>query len=311
VVLFGQSINGALENFRICGRGINSRQTIYNWLRWMGTLHPAAILTRAGAQCPGYFQEDEGFEKESRMRTYTVVMTDPHNLTIWHIDYTDRVDEETLCSSFENFLQKIDFNIRGITKDRWEPSTKALKSVFHRVWIGFCHLHCLKKFSKTLKEYQKQTGCGDKELGRLRKKFRKVLKTATSGPSMKAKLKSLNDEAFNHPLLRARVDELRENAVRYTSHKKRNGITVSTSAADNFLKIVKRKLRQVGSFRDREYAGFLFRAMANVRNFVPFLSGAVNAGKSPFMLAGGDTFNLPWMQVMNMHNAFLFTPNAF
>jgi hypothetical protein len=32
---------------------------------------------------------------------------------------------------------------------------------------------------------------------------------------------------------------------------------------------------------------------------------------SPFMLAQGQTYDLPWMQVMNMHNAFLFTANAF
>jgi hypothetical protein len=28
------------------------------------------------------------------------------------------------------------------------------------------------------------------------------------------------------------------------------------------------------------------------------------------MLAAGQTHNLPWIQVMNMHNAFLFTEKA-
>jgi hypothetical protein len=46
--------------------------------------------------------------------------------------------------------------------------------------------------------------------------------------------------------------------------------------------------------------------MANVRNFVPFMPGAKNAHKSPFMLAKGETYGLPWIQTMNMHNAFLF-----
>jgi hypothetical protein len=53
----------------------------------------------------------------------------------------------------------------------------------------------------------------------------------------------------------------------------------------------------------------MFRAMANVRNFVPFLAGAKNACKSPFVMAGGEDFNLPWIQTMNVHNAFLFTEN--
>ena len=92
----------------------------------------------------------------------------------------------------------------------------------------------------------------------------------------------------------------------YTAHKNRNGIKKTTSIVDNFLKTVKRKLRQVESFRDQEWAGISFRAMANIRNFAPFMSGAKNAHKSPFMLAQGQTFNLPWIQVMNVHNAFLF-----
>ncbi len=74
---------------------------------------------------------------------------------------------------------------------------------------------------------------------------------------------------------------------------------------DNFLKRVKRKLRQVESFRDQACTGAFFRAMATVRNGVPFLPGAKNAHHSPFMLAGGQTFDLPWAQVMNVHNAFL------
>ena len=198
----------------------------------------------------------------------------------------------------------------GIAKDRWKPATNALKNVLHGVWIGFCHLHCLKKISNALSAYQKDSQCSDKEVTRLYKKFKKVLKTATSANSMRAKLKYLDDEAFEHPLLKARVDELRENAVRYTSHKNRNGITTTTSMADNFLKIIKRKLRQVSSFRDKNCAKLFFKAAANIRNFVPFLSGAKNAHQSPFMLAGGETYGLPWMQVMNMHNAFLFAPNA-
>ena len=312
IVLFSQSINGVLENMKfLCGRAIKSKQTIFNWLRWLGTHHPAELLARANATGSGYFQEDEGFEKEPGLRTYSVVMVEPQTMVVWHIDYTDYVDEETLTSSFEEFIKKIDFKVLGISKDRWEPATSAIKNVFNEVWIGFCHLHCLKKMSKALLAYQEETKCSDKEKNLIYRKFQKVLETATSASSMRAKLKRLNDEAFEHPLLKKRVEELRENAVRYTSHKKRKGITTTTSMADNFLKIIKRKLRQIGSFRDKDYAKLFFNAAANIRNFVPFLSGAKNAHKSPFMLAGGETYGLPWMQAMNVYNAFLFTPNAF
>jgi len=113
VVLFGQSISAAFESTGMCGWKLKSRQTIYNWLRWAGTFHPAALLERAGAKCLGYFQEDEGFEKEPNLRTYTVVMVDPHTQAVWHMDYADHVDEETLCSSFESFLTHINFDCQG------------------------------------------------------------------------------------------------------------------------------------------------------------------------------------------------------
>ena len=72
-----------------------------------------------------------------------------------------------------------------------------------------------------------------------------------------------------------------------------------------------RKLSQVESFKDKEWAGLFFQAQANTRNFVPYNPGAKNAHQSPFMIAGGQTYDLPWIQVMNMHNAFLFTEEAF
>lgn len=311
IALFSQSIQAALENTKKDGKGVKCRQTILNWLRWIGTLHPATILTRAGVQGSGYFQEDEGFEKEPNLRTYTVFMVDPKTLIVWHADYVDHVDEESLCDSFEKFLDRVTFKILGVTKDKWEASTKALKATFHGIWIGFCHRHCLKKFREALSKYQEETNCSVKEIKRLYNKVKKLLNTASSGIILKIRIQSLNDEAFHHPLLRERLNELEDNAVRYTIHKQRNGITKTTSIVDNFLKVVKRKLRMAESFRDPLYARILFTALANIRNFVPFLPGAKNAHQSPFLLAHGQTYNLPWIQVMNLHNAFLFTPNAW
>ena len=311
MLLFSQSIQSALQNLKILGKGVKSKQTILNWLRWIGTLAPATILTRAGVVGSGYLQEDEGFEKEPNLRTYSVVMVDPKSLLVWHADYVDHVDEKTLCASFKNFLQRVSFKIIGVTKDKWEASTKALKAVFKNIWIGLCHRHCLKKFHHALVEYQEETKCSKKEIKSLYIKFKKILETSNSQVSLEVKIKSADEPAFNHPLLQGRLAELKKNATHYTCYKKRNGITKTTSIVDNFLKLVKRKLKMVESFRDKEYTQILFQALANTRNFVPFLSGAKNAHKSPFMLAHGQTFDLPWMQVMNVHNAFLFTADAF
>ena len=108
VLRFGMSIQGAMENLKLLKKPVKSKQTVFNWLCWIGTLHPAAVLTRAGVEGSGYLQEDEGFEKEPNLRTYSVVMVDPANMLVWHSDYVDSVDEETLVSSFEKFVEKID-----------------------------------------------------------------------------------------------------------------------------------------------------------------------------------------------------------
>jgi hypothetical protein len=311
ILRFGQSLQAALQSFKISGGELKSKQTLLNWLRWMGSLHPARVLTRAGIKGSGYLQEDEGFEKEPNLRTYTVCMVDSENLLVWHADYVDHVKEEILCRSFEEFIEEIDFKVLGITKDKWKASTNALKKVFYRLWIGFCHLHCLKNFRKALSDYQKETGCTERKVKKLYKEFKELLERSSSKLSLEVKLKSLEDEAFEHPLLRQRLEELKKNAPHYTCHKSRKGISKTTSIVDNYLKGVKRKLRQVESFRDQDCTHILFRAMANARNFMPFLPGAKHAHRSPFMLAGGDGCDLPWIQVMNMHNAFLFTADAF
>ena len=308
---FGASIQAAMQNLQLIAKPVRSKQTILNWLRWLGALHPAAVLTRAGVVGSGYLQEDEGFEKEPNLRTYSAVLVDPKNLLVWHCDYLDGVDEDSLACSFEKFVRNIEFKILGVTKDKWLASTNALKKVLKNVWIGFCRRHFLKKLFQELKEYQKQTDCSEAKISSLYKEVKKILETASSESALRAKLNHLlKDDAFEHPLLKSRIESLMEDGVHYTCVNKRKGIAPTTSIVDNFLKIVKRKLKQAESFRDPESAGCLFRAMANARNFLPFLPGAKNAHKSPFMLAEGETFNLPWIQTMNVHNAFLLSLNA-
>ncbi len=177
ILLSAHSINSALESFKLTGGELKSKQTIFNWIAWMGSRHPAAILTRAGVTSAGYFQEDEGFEKEPDLRTYTVAMVDSATMLVWHLDYVDHVDADTLCGSFSKFVEHIDFNVLGVTKDKWQASTQAIKQVFFRVWIGFCHRHLLKKVRSALSEYQTATQCSNKEVKSAYDEFKKILAT--------------------------------------------------------------------------------------------------------------------------------------
>ena len=92
-------------------------------------------------------------------------MVDPENLLVWHSDYVDHVDEENLCGSFEDFLQKIDFKILGVTKDKWKASTNAIKTVFHNILGRILPsslfeklLRCTIKISKRIKMYRPRSG---------------------------------------------------------------------------------------------------------------------------------------------------------
>ena len=84
----------------------------------------------------------EAFEKEPDLRTYTVAMVECDTLLVWHMGYVDRMDEAPLVNSFEKFVERIEFSVLRVTKDKWKASTNASKTVFYRLWIGFCHRHC-------------------------------------------------------------------------------------------------------------------------------------------------------------------------
>jgi len=309
VLLRGVCIQYAQKSIGLTSYPVKSKQTVFNWIKWLSFYHPAELLEKAGAKGNGYLQEDEGFQKEPSLRTYIPVIVDPNSQAVWHIDYIDHVDEDTLFQSFEDFLDKISFKVKGITKDKWQASNNALKRLFNNLWIGYCHLHCQKKFQQALKEYRKDTGISVKESEELYRKFSDILENSTHGTDMLVKANMLEKEekeAFSHPALKKRLDELKENSINYTRHKEKKGMTKTTSIVDNFLKNAKRKLREAMSFRTPESAKEFFRSMGNVRNFLPFTTGSKNAHKSPFMLSGGEAYNLPWMQVINVYNGFLF-----
>jgi len=131
----GTSLQFLQEITSLTGHPVKSKQTILNWFQWIGYYHPDELLSISGAQSNGYFQEDEGFQKEPCLRTYIAAIVDSYTQAVWHLDYIDHVNEETLFQSF-NKLKGISFMIKGVTKDKWKPSTNALRAVFQHIW---CH----------------------------------------------------------------------------------------------------------------------------------------------------------------------------
>jgi hypothetical protein len=187
-------------------------------------LHPAQMLTRAGIEGSGYLHEDEGFEKEVEMRTYSVVLVEPESMLVWHADYVDHVDEKNLTKSFGHFLEHIAFKVIGVSKDKWKASTNAIKKMIKGIWIGYCHRHFKKNFFDSLKNYQKETKCSNKIITELYTEFKNVLERSTSRTNMIVRLKKLEKrEEFNHPILKQRLEEMKSNAPHYTMNNKRKG----------------------------------------------------------------------------------------
>jgi hypothetical protein len=179
ILLFNESIRAAFESLNDFVK-VKSKQTAFNWIRWIGTILPAHLLTRSGIEGSGYLHEDEGFEKEIEMRTYSVVLVEPESMLVWHADYLDHVDEKSLIESFEKFLEEVSFKVIGVTKDKWKASTNALKKTIKGIWIGYCHRHFKKNMWDSLKKYQKETKCSQKTISELYTEFKKVLEQSTS-----------------------------------------------------------------------------------------------------------------------------------
>ncbi len=92
------------------------------------------------------------------------------------------------------------------------PSTAALKRVFHGVWIAFGHRHCRHNFRKALSAYQTETGCSHTACQQLYQQFKRILSTSESGTVLRLRVKGLQNEAFRHPILQARLQELSDHA---------------------------------------------------------------------------------------------------
>jgi len=119
------------------------------------------------------------------------------------------MNEETLFQSFSKLKGKISFKMKGVTKDKWQASTNALREVFQNLWIGLCHRHCIENIKVAIRKDRDTAEITDKKANKLLNQVIKVLKNSTSSTSMQVRLNSLTDEAFKHPVLKKRTDELK------------------------------------------------------------------------------------------------------
>ena len=127
------------------------------------------------------------------------------------------------------------------------------------IWIGLCHRHCIENIKKSIKRYRDEVEITDEKAQQLLDQVIKVLKNSTSSTNMQIRLNKLTDDEFNHPILKERIEEIKQNATHYCANKNRIGIKRTTSIVNNFMKLAKEKLQKIKSFRDPEWASCFFR----------------------------------------------------
>ena len=107
-------------------------------------------------------------------------------------------------------------------------------------------------------------------------------------------------EAFDNKPLDSRKRSLEAKQVLFQAWTTDNNLARTSTALDQCMKFLNRKLDNMQTFRTDESAPRTLNAWALTRNCWRFLKGAKRAGQSPLELAGACFYNIPWMQWVNL-----------
>lgn len=280
-------------------------RALWALVQWFGQLSPAQLNLALGVQPPQYILEDEKHAKECGQKVYIPMVYAPKEALIWWVDYLYSASETELQKSLERFKQASErlSHIVGATVDGWEGAQNALRSAFPGIALEECHFHAMLKLGKHLATYKRQREkaghpVSAQEEEEIRTAFMRVLK-ATTPEAYQEALDELPD-AFEHPTLVSRKRSLKEKQTLFQAWITDNKLAVVSTALDQCMKFLKRKLKNMQTFHGEESGLATVNAWAITRNCWRFLKGAIRAGLSPLELAGADFMGIPWMQLVNL-----------
>lgn len=280
-------------------------KALWRLVQWVGQLSPTQMNLALGVEPPDYILTDEKHTKENGERTYVPMIYDFQVALIWWIDYLDSVSKDALRASFERF-KAIDerlAHILGATVDGWDPTQEALLGAFEMITLAECHLHAMLKLGTHLATYKRQRKndgqpVSEAEEQQIRAAFVRVLEA----PTPEAYQQALDElpEAFDNKPLDSRKRSLKAKQVLFQAWTTDDNLARTSTALDQCMKFLNRKLDNMQTFRTDESAPRTLNAWALTRNCWRFLKGAKRAGQSPLELAGACFYNIPWMQWVNL-----------
>ena len=278
---------------------------LWRLVQWLGQLSPAQLNLALGVEPPQIIIEDEKHATECGQKSYIPVIYAPKEALIWWVDYLHGVSEADLTASLERFKALSDrlVGITGATVDGWEAAQKALRTAFTGITLVECHFHALLKLGQHLTTYKRQRQQAGHPLSgaeetNIRAAFCRVLNAATPEQYQQA-LEQL-PETFDQKPLASRKQSLIQKQALFQAWTSDQRLAVVTTALDQCLKFLNRKLENMQTFHSQQSALATINAWAITRNCWRFLKGAKRAGLSPLELAGANFLGIPWLQLVNL-----------
>src|SRR5215813_7974757 len=130
-----------------------SPMALYRLICALGQHGLVTVLTRCGLPLPTYFLADE---KHSHCLTDKVYLpTIVSGRVLWHLGYTTEASAAAFTQSYQAFQraavdQEPTYRVRGVLTDRFDSTTKSMRTLFPGARIGICLRHALLKLPKKL-----------------------------------------------------------------------------------------------------------------------------------------------------------------
>ena len=275
--------------------------------------NPGLVATDAARPYPpAHILTDEKFATLNGEQIYLFLLSQEE--LIWYAEWMERTDEAAFNEVIVNALGTIEaaaqsevlwapevfYTPKSVTTDGWRPVQKAWQTLVPGIDLIECNLHGRKRVTATLKDFAKahlETSSQDRQ--QLKNDFDPVF-AAPSLAAFSQRIRRLEEQHTDEPILLKRLDILKHKRVLFTNHLKFDSAPAFSSALDRSMRFLDEKLLSFGQFRATDSIDPMLNAWAIVNNLRPFLPDAKKAGQSLAEFFGAQLHGLPWMEALNL-----------
>jgi len=275
--------------------------------------NPSLVAINAiGAYPPAHILTDEKFATLNGEQIYLFLLSQEE--LIWYAEWMAHTDEAAFNAVIVNALGTIEaaaqsevlwapdvfYTPESVTTDGWRPVQNAWQTLVPGIDLIECNLHGRKRVTVTLKDFAQahpETSYQDRQ--QLKNDFDQVF-AAPSLAAFSQRIRRLEEQHADEPILLKRLDILKQKRVMFTNHLKFDSAPAFSSALDRSMRFLDEKLLSFGQFRKPDSIDPMLNAWAIVNNLRAFLPDAKKAGQSLAQFFGAQLHGLPWMEALNL-----------